>query len=396
MNGFELYFTTKIIFGKNAEMEIGKKMKEEGVEKVLLHYDQIAEQLGILQRVETYLNAEGISTIRHGGVVPNTKLSVIRSGINKCLDYGVDCVTAIGGGSAIDSAKAICVGTANPQVDIWDCYEGKFKPVTAIKMAVVLTTAATGSETNASSVVMNEEEGLKRSLYCEASRADYAFMNPEILYTLPRFQRACTIADILSHTFERYFTQHGENRISDQCSEGMMRTLYELSGTFLDDPKNYDVTSEIMWAGTSAYMYCGLGGQFDWGTHNMGHELSGMFEKTHAATVTALWCSWARYTYKNNIKRYARYADKVLHITGTTEEAAAIAGIEKTVEYFKKWGMPVDLKELMGRKLTGEELDSLTEKCMFNGRRETVGNCEKLKREDVRRIYGLANGDEFI
>lgn len=391
MNGFELCFTTKIIFGKDAETCIGKKLKEEGVARVLLHYDDIAEKLGLLQRVGSYLEEEGIETVRHGGVVPNTSLSVIRAGIRKCLDCKVDCVVAIGGGSTMDSAKAICVGAANPDVDIWECYEGTFKPVKALKMAVVQTTAATGSETNASSVVMNEDGNLKRSLYCEASRADYAFMNPEILYTLPRFQRACTIADILSHTFERYFTQHGENEISDQCAEGLMRTLYRISGTFLDEARDYQSASEIMWAGTSAYLYCGLGGPFDWGTHNMGHELSGMFEKTHAATITALWPSWTRYTYTGNIDRYARYATHVLGLPASTPAQQAKAAIDLTESYFRTWGLPTTLPALIGRPLTPQELDLLTDNCMFHGKRQTVGNHTKLTRPEVHQIYTLAN-----
>lgn len=390
MNGFELQFTTKIIFGKDAETSIGRQLKSEGVTSVLIHYDSAAEKLGLLDRVQGYLTEEGIQVFLHGGVVPNTSLSVIREGIEKCIRHGIDCVTAIGGGSAIDSAKAVCVGAANPDVDIWDCYEGKFKPDKALKMAVVLTTAATGSETNPSSVVMKEEGKLKRSLYCEASRADYAFMNPEILYTLPKFQKACTISDILSHVFERYFTQHGENMISDQCSEGMMRVLYQLSHRFLNET-DYSSASELMWAGTSAYMYCGLGGPFDWGTHNMGHELSGMFEKTHAATITAMWGTWARYVYQRNLSRFARYAKAVLGISEGSEQETALAGIERTEQYFKEWGMPVSIPQLLGRKLEEEEIQMLTDKCMFFGERDTVGNYMKLEYEDVRSIYNIAN-----
>ncbi len=182
-----------------------------------------------------------------------------------------------------------------------------------------------------------------------------------------------------------------ENQISDLCSEGMMKVIYENSQIFLEEPENYEAASEIMWAGTSAYLYCGLGGAFDWGTHNLGHEISGMFEKTHAATITALWGTWARYTYHLNPSRFARYGERVLGITEGDEQEKALKAIEKTEGYFKAWGMPVSIPELMGRPFTEEEIKKLTDKCMFEGKRETVGNYRKLKKMDVMAIYTLAN-----
>jgi len=393
MDSFVLDFHSKIFFGLGSEEQIGTVLRQAGLHRILIHYDAIAEQLGLLEKIRGLLMEQDLYTAMLGGVRANPSLSLVRQGIQRCLAEKIDCVVAIGGGSVMDSAKAIVIGAGNPEIDIWDCYEGRIPaPVKALKLAVVPTTAATGSETNASSVLSNDETQGKRSLFCDASRSSFAFMDPGLLYTLPKFQRSCTVADIYVHSHERYCAHHGENMITDTCSEGNMRVLLDQGRRFVEQADDYQAASEVMFAGTHAYLTCGLGGPFDWGTHNLAHEISGHFhDRTHAATITAMWGSWASYVCQYNVPRFAQYARRVFDIQVADDAQAALRGIEETVTFFRDLGMPTTVREMMGRQFTTAEIEAMAESCTYFGRRPTIGKLKELDRQDIVRIYTMAN-----
>ena len=393
MNSFELDFHTKMFFGPGVEKQIGDVLVGDGISRVMVHYDKTAAEIGLLDRICKPIRDKDIKMILLGGVRPNPDIAVVRKGIEECRVNNIQCVIAVGGGSTIDSSKAIVVGTGNSDTDVWDYYDGLVPaPAKALKLVTVPTTAATGSETNASSVLSNGP--LKRSFYCDASRARFAFMNPELLYTLPKTQRRCTVADIFVHTHERYCAHHGENRIADACSEGNMRVLLECGEKFVDQSMDYQAASEVMFAGSFAYMTCGLGGPFDWSTHNLAHEVSGhLSELTHAMTVTAMWGSWAKYVVKDNTPRFAQFARNVHGVQSNDEMEAALLGIDKTIAFFNETlKLPTSLTELSGRPFSKEEINSFADSCIFSGRRPTIGKLKELDRNDIVNIYNMANG----
>lgn len=285
MHDFVYYTPTKIIFGKNTEQQCGGLIKAHKCHKVLIHYGgQSALRSGLVDRIKASLEAEGLAYVTLGGVVPNPRLSLIREGIELARREGVDFVLAVGGGSVIDSVKAIAYGAAN-EGDVWDYYMGKRKPDACLPIGCVVTIAAAGSEMSSSTVVTNEENGFKRSFKTDMARPAFAIMNPELTLTLPAFQTACGCVDILMHTMERYFG-HGSNMdITDSISEGLMRTVMHHATVLRDIPAAYDSRAEVMWAGSLSHnglTGCGSDGG-DWATHMIEHELSGMFDVAHVA-----------------------------------------------------------------------------------------------------------------
>lgn len=391
MHNFEYYAPTKVVFGRNTESETGKLIKELNCQKVLVHYGGgSVVRSGLLDRVYGALDAEGIPYVSLGGVVPNPRLSKVREGISLARQEGVDFILAVGGGSVIDSAKAIGYGMAN-EGDVWDFYARKRTASACLPIGAVLTIAAAGSEMSNSSVITNEAGWIKRGYSSNYCRCRFAVLNPELTCTLPDYQTQSGCVDIMMHTLERYLN-HGTNmEMTDGISEALLRTVIKSARTLRDDPENYEARAEVMWASSLSHnglTGCGTDGG-DFASHQLEHELSGMFDVIHGAGLAAIWGSWARYVYRARPDRFASLAVKVLMIPEkSSAEETALAGIEAMEDFYRSIGMPTSLREL-GIEPTKEQILELAEKCSF-GNTRTIGIVKKLGREDMAEIYRMA------
>lgn len=392
MENFAYYTPTKVIFGKDEEKNVGKLAKEFGAKKVLIHYGGgSAVRSGLIDKIKTSLTEENISFIELGGVKPNPRLSLIYEGIKLAKENSVDFILAVGGGSVIDSAKGIGYGVANPDIeDVWDLYIGKKKTQKCAPIGVILTIAAAGSEMSSGSVVTKEDEQLKRSYGCDNARPKFAIMNPELTYTLPKYQIACGVVDIMMHTMERYFSPVGNLELTDTIAEGLLRTMIKYGKLSLENPHNYEARAEIMWASSLAHNgLTGCGGIGDWSTHQLEHDLGGVYDIAHGAGLSAVWGSWARYVYKENPKRFVQFAENVFGIEKIgTDEEIAIKGIEAMENFYKDIEMPISISEA-GINLSDEDVEMLAEKCSNNGTRY-IGSFKKLFKEDMAKIYSMA------
>ena len=388
MYDFKYYTPTKVIFGKGTEAKTAELIKEFGGSRVLIHYGKgSVVRSGLLKRVTDILDASGISYVTLGGAVPNPRLGLVYEGIELCKKEGVDFILAVGGGSAIDSAKAIGYGVAN-EGDVWDFYEHIKNPEGCLPIGVILTIAATGSEMSDSSVITKEDGLLKRGCNNDHCRPKFAIMDPELTMTLPDHQTAYGCADIMMHTMERYFTCSGNMEITDALAEGLLRTVMENAELLVKDPKNYAARAEVMWAGSLSHnglTGCGSGGG-DWSVHKLGHELSGLFDTAHGAALTALWGSWARYVYKDCLPRFKRFAVNVMGIENKgSDEDIALKGIEAAEAFYRRINMPTNLREL-GVTATDEQIAEMAKKCAQGVGGET-GSAKRLREEDMLAIY---------
>ena len=394
MNNFVYHSPTKVIFGKNAEEKAGREIKAWAGTKVLLHFGgNSARRSGLLDQIENSLRDAGLNYITLGGVVPNPRLSLVREGVDLCRREGVDFLLAVGGGSTIDSAKAIAMALANPEIDIWDIYAGKQKPVSCLPVGVVLTIAAAGSETSSSSVITNEDGWLKKGFGSDLIRPKFAFLNPELTYTLPPYQTASGIVDIMMHTIERYFCSRKGNELTDRLAEQVLRNTIKYGRICLAQPDHYQARSEVMWSGSVSHNHLtGLGGNGDFSAHAIEHELSGMFDVTHGAGLAAIWCWWARYVLKTDINRFAQYAINVwdCRLDPIDPEITALEGIKKTEEFFSSIDMPVNLEQLGIGKITEAQIQEMAAKCCDHGKR-TIGTVRPLQIEDIKNILQMAN-----
>ena len=368
-------------------------MKAQGCRKVLVHYgSNSAEKSGLLERIFCSLGEAGIPYVSLGGVVPNPRLSLVYKGIELCRREGVDFILAVGGGSVIDSAKAIGYGVAN-EGDVWDFYAKKRTADGCLPIGVVLTISAAGSEMSNSSVITNEEGWLKRGYKTDFARPRFAVMNPELTMTLPAYQTASGCVDIMMHTMERYFNQSANMELTDGISEHLIRTVMKNALILVQEPDNYEARAEVMWAGSLSHnglTGCGTDGG-DWACHQLEHELGGMFDVAHGAGLAAVWGSWARYVADARPERFAQFAVNVMGVEpGQDDMATALGGIEKMEDFYRSVGIPVCIKE-MGIDLTEEQTRALAEKCSFFGTR-TIGCVKKLDQEDMYRIYKAAKG----
>lgn len=392
MENFTYYTPTKVVFGKDEEKNVGKLAKDFGAKKVLIHYGGgSAVRSGLIDRIKTSLTEENIAFVELGGVKPNPRLSLIYEGIKLAKENGVDFILAVGGGSVIDSAKGIGYGVANPDIeDVWDLYIGKKKTQKCAPIGVVLTIAAAGSEMSGGSVVTKEDEQLKRSYGCDNARPKFAIMNPELTYTLPKYQIACGVVDIMMHTMERYFSPVGNLELTDKIAEGLLKTMIKYGKLSLENPNNYEARAEIMWASSLAHNgLTGCGGIGDWSTHQLEHDLGGVYDIAHGAGLAAVWGSWARYVYKENPRRFAQFAENVFGIEEVgTDEEIAIKGIEAMENFYKEIEMPISISET-GINLSDEDVEMLAEKCSNNGTRY-IGSFKKLFKEDMAKIYSMA------
>ena len=391
MNDFNYYAPTKVVFGKGAEQNVGKLVKEQNCKKVLIHYGSgSARRSGLLDRIEAIFEKEGIAYTELGGVVPNPRLSLVYEGIGLCKKENVDFILAVGGGSVIDSAKAIGYGVAN-EGDVWDFFDFKRKPTACLPIGTVLTIAAAGSEMSGSCVITKEEGGMKRGCTTDYSRLKFAVLNPELTMTLPPYQTACGCTDILMHTMERYFN-HSENmELTDGISEALMRTVIRNAKILVKEPENYDARAEVMWAGSLSHnglTGCGTDGG-DWATHKLEHELGGMFDVAHGAGLAAIWGSWARYVCGERIDRFVQFAERVMDVTPQeTEQKTAEAGIAAMEDFYREIKMPTSLAEL-GIAPTDEQIRKLAEKCNA-AVRGNLGKVKHLNVEDMIAIYTAA------
>lgn len=391
MFNFEYYTPTRVVFGKGTEERVGELVAEQNCRKVLIHYGGgSAVRSGLLDRVKNALDERGINYVVLGGAVPNPRLSLVYEGIELCNKEGVDFILAVGGGSALDSAKAIGYGVFNGG-DVWDFYDKKRAAKGCLPVGVVLTLAATGSEMSNSSVITKEEGWVKRGYSSDYGRPKFAIMNPELTMTLPDYQTACGCTDIMMHTMERYFTNGGNMEITDSIAEALLRTVLTNSRILLKNPKDYDARAEIMWAGSLAHnglTGCGTDGG-DFVTHNLEHEMGGLYDVAHGAGLAAIWGSWARYVYKDCLPRFKRFAVNVMGVEDAgSDEEIAMKGIEAMEAFYREIHMPTSMREL-GINPTDEELKLMAHKCAIaNGGQK--GSAKVLKEEDMLAVYRMA------
>ena len=388
---FNYYAPTQVVFGKDTEEKTGELVKAQNCKKVLIHYGSgSVKRTGLLDRVKQALEKENLAYTELGGVVPNPRLSLVKEGIELCKKEGVDFILAVGGGSVIDSAKAIGYGVANGG-DVWDFYSHKRSAAGCLPIGVILTISATGSEMSDSSVITNEDGWIKTGYHSEYCRPKFAIMNPELTMTLPDYQTACGCTDILMHTMERYFTQGENMELTDSIAEALMRTVIENTKILKENPKDYNARAEVMWAGSLSHnglTGCGNGGN-DFATHALEHELGGMYDVAHGAGLAALWGSWARYVYKEIPERFHKFAVRVMGLedTGDAEEMA-VRGIEAMETFFREIKMPTNLREL-GLTPSEEELKELAHKCSLNTGGHK-GSAKVLYEADMLAIYEMA------
>lgn len=392
MKNFTLYTPTRIVFGKEVEKETGRLAKGQGASKVLIVYGggSIIKS-GLLKSVQESLQKEGIAYTELAGVKPNPRMSLAREGVEKAISFGADLILAVGGGSSIDTAKAIAIGAANEGIDLREFWSGKEAITKVLPVGAVLTIAAAGSEMSDSAVLTNEETGKKGGVNTDLVRPRFAVMNPELTYTLPKYQLTCGIVDIFMHTIERYFTPEDGNELTDEIAEGLLRTLIRNGLKAVEQPKDYDALSEIMWCGSLSHNnLTGLGRPKDFACHKLGHEIGGMFDEAHGATLSAVWGSWARYVYQLDIERFANYGKKVWNIELDKAEEAAIAAIEKTEEFFRALDMPVSIGELSIGVQPDEMLKKMAESAT-KGDTVKLGCFKRLDMQDMYEIYKIAN-----
>ena len=392
MQSFVQYTPTKVVFGKDTQKEAGKLVCEQGAKRVLLVYGGgSVVRSGLLAEIKKSLDEENISYEEIGGVKPNPRLALAREGVKKAITFGAELILAVGGGSAIDTAKAVAIGAANPETDIWEFWKNKKEIKKVLPVGVVLTISAAGSEMSDSSVLTNEETEEKVGAHSDLIRPKFAIMNPELTYTLPKYQLTCGIVDIFMHTIERYFTPVHGNELTDEIAEGVLRTLIRNAAKAYENQEDYDAMSEIMWCGSISHNgLTGLGRPKDFLCHKLGHQLSAKFDEAHGATLSAVWGSWARYVYHLDVARFANYGRKVWNIAEESEEKTAVAAIEKTEEFFRSLNMPTCfgdmkmgvqpdevLKEMAGKATAGDTLK--------------VGAFQKMGEKELYEIYKTAN-----
>ncbi len=392
MQSFTFQCPTEIVFGPGAELKTAEKIRKYGGHHVYIVYGGGSViKNGLLARVEQCLTSEGLAFEVLGGVQPNPRLSLAREGVREALAFHADFILAIGGGSVIDTAKAIAHGVANPGTDIWDFWSGKVPLTKTTPVGAVLTISAAGSETSDSSVLTNEEIGKKAGLNTDLNRPAVAFMNPELTFTLPKKQIACGVCDILMHTLERYFTPVKGNRFTDLIAETLIKNVMENGRIAFVNRKDYDAMSEIMWCGTISHNgLTEIGRMKDFSVHKLGHELGGRFDVTHGASLTTLWGSWARYVYQDDPERFAQYAERIWSVDSGTAEERARAGIRKTEEFFRELEMPTNFTELGIGVQPKETIEYLADMCTGNDTKK-LGCFHPLDKKAAMEIYQMAN-----
>ena len=388
MENFTFFSPTYFVFGKGTESEAGECVKKFGGTKVLLHYGSgSVVKSGLLDRVKQSLKAQNIPFVELGGVKPNPRSGLVYEGIELCRKEKVDFILPVGGGSAIDSAKAIAMGVPY-EGDFWDFYEGA--PVgKALPVGTVLTIAAAGSEGSESTVITKEEGMLKRGVSNDLLRPVFSILNPELTCTLPAYQTAAGATDIMAHIFERYFTNTTEVEVTDRLCEAMLLTMIKEVPVAIAEPMNYGARANIMWAGMVSHNnICGVGRAQDWASHTIEHELSGLYDVAHGAGLAVIFPAWMKYVMHHDINRFAQVAVRVwgCRLNEANPEETAKEGIQRFEQFLKSIGMPTTFAEI-GAK--AEDIPFMVKNIGLQGTRR-LGSFVKLTEKDIANIYELA------
>ena len=389
MQNFTFYSPTYFVFGKEQENQVGYYIKKFGGSKVLIHYGGgSAKKSGLIDRVEASLDKEGIEYVELGGVLPNPRSGLVYEGIELCKKEGVDFILAVGGGSTIDSSKAIAAGVKYDG-DFWDFYEKGIPVENALKVGTILTIAAAGSEGSADTVITKEEGMLKRGASGEALRPAFSILNPELTQTLPAYQTACGITDIMAHVFERYFTNTTDVEVTDRLCEALLLTMIKEAPKVIANPNDYEARANIMWAGMVAHNnIVGVGREQDWSSHGIEHELSALYDVPHGAGLAVIFPAWMKYVMKHDIARFAQVAVRVWNVEMdfANPEITAAEGIKRFEEFLTSIGMPINFEQLGAKE---EDIPYMVETIGL-GDQGTMGSFVKLSNEDVEKIYHLA------
>ncbi len=388
MHDFVYYTPTRVFFGKNAEENIGRELKSFGATKVLVHFGGgSARRSGLLDKVEKQLQDAGLPYAELGGVEPNPKIGKVREGIDFCKKEGVDFILAVGGGSVLDSSKAIALGLEQGG-DPWEMFMTGKIPDKRIPIGAVITISAAGSEMSNSCVISNPDEHLKRSLNSDINRPQVAFMNPENTFTVSPYQTACGVVDIMMHTLERYFCDSPTAEPTDSIAEAVLTSTIDAGRRAMADPEDYDARATLMWCSSLSHNnLTGVGRNFWFVCHKLEHDISGWFDNVaHGAGLAVVFPAWAKYEYKNDPKRFARFARKVWGVVNDDDEAAALEGIEKTKSFFRELGMPVTMAELGVTPDWYEKIASYT----TDFDKKTIVSYTPLNTERIMEIYRLA------
>ncbi len=392
MENFTFYAPTYFDFGKGAEEHVGKLVRRFGGSKVLLHYGGGSiKKSGLYDTVKKCLEAEKIAVVELGGVKPNPRSGLVYEGIELCKKEGVDFVLAVGGGSTIDSSKAIAAGACYDG-DFWDFYSGKAKIEEALPVGTILTIAAAGSEGSMNTVITNEENGIKTGAASEALRPRFSILNPAFTCTLPPYQTAAGATDIMIHVCERYFSNTTEVEVTDRLCEALLKTIIHEAPRVIENPDNYEARANIMWAGMLAHNnVCGVGRVQDWASHHIEHELSALYDVTHGAGLAVIAPAWMRYVLKINPHKLVQFAERVWDIEPqATEEETAMKGIEAFEAFLKSIGMPLTFEEIGADE---KDAELMTSKLLRS--KPTEGNYVKLTADDVMNIYHYAATGEM-
>ena len=395
MKKFVYYAPTEIVFGEGTEKRSGELVKKYGGSRVLVIYGgHSAEKSGLIARVEDSLKEAGLEVMAMGGVVPNPLVSTARKMTEAAREFGADFILGVGGGSVLDTAKGVAHATADPTHDVWDFWTGT-KVTKSLPIGAVLTISAAGSETSNSAVLTNDAKvpPTKRGINNDFNRCKFAIMNPELTMTLPVYQIGAGAADIFMHTSERYFAAVLGNHLTDEMAEGLFRDIIKYGPKGVQNPKDYEAMSEIMWCGSVSHVgLTGIGAQGDtpregdWACHQLGMAISALYDSTHGATLTAVWAAWSRYVCGSNVARFAQFARKVYGITEENDEKAAEQGIQCTNAFFRSLGMPLSLTELLGHEPTDEEIEKIATECTYDRNRK-IGSFQVLDYDDIVNIY---------
>lgn len=388
MENFEFLSPTRIIFGRGVENRVGEEAKKYGA-KVLLHYGGGSiKQSGLYDKVVASLKSAGVEFAELPGVQPNPRLSLVREGINICRKEGIGLILAVGGGSVIDSAKAIAVGTPYSG-DVWDFWSNKAQPQEALPVGVVLTIPAAGSEASDSAVITNEDGWLKWGLNNDINRPKFAIMNPELTFTLPAYQTACGAVDIMAHVMERYFTDVKHVDLTDHLCEAVLKTMIKNTTIALARPDDYNARAEMMWAGTLAHNgLLSTGRLGDWTAHQIEQELSAIYDVAHGAGLAVIFPAWMKYMLPRNLEKFVQFAVRVWGVEYDFEEPERTAreGIQRLEEFYRRIGMPTRLGEL---GIGNDRLEEMAGKSIKPWK-TTVGNVSKLTRDEVLEVLKLA------
>lgn len=389
---FNFYAPTRVVFGKSSEEKIAELVMAFHPQKVLIHYGGgSAERSGLLNVVRSQIRQAGLDFVELGGVIPNPLLSKVQEGITLCRKENVDFILAVGGGSVIDSAKAIGYGV-HYNGDVWDFWAGKATPKACMPIGVVLTIPAAGSEMSSSCVITKDEGLIKRGINSDLCRCKFVVMNPERTFTLPPYQTAAGATDIMMHTMERYFSKYEDMTLTDAIAEALLRTVKDAALVVMEHPEDYRNRAQIMWAGSLAHndlTECGT--EKDFATHRLEHELSALFGVTHGAGLAAIWPSWARYVKSRHLSRFVQFAVNVMGIENdfAHPDETAEKGIRAIEDFYRKIGMPTNIHELLGREITTDEIEEMVNKCSRGGT-ITLGAMEVIDTQAMRTIYEMA------